>query len=523
MNDLNILLFSFLVSTLTVPLFTDMAVRLGIIDIPDERKIHSGHTPRLGGMGIISGVFISVLVFCKPDLEYLYLALANFFIIFIGVYDDSRGASPILKLLFQVLAATVVIFFMGVRFEFSVPWLTWLNNDIVMILLTYFWIALVTNAVNLIDGVDGLAGGISFMAFGSLMVASFADKNMNYMISLAFLGGILGFLRYNLPKASVFMGDTGSLFLGFNIAVISLSSSFKTNTIMSVLMPTLFILIPLFDTFLAIIRRLLRFQNPMKADREHLHHKLLDLNLSAGQTLMIFYALSIILSAVALIFFRDQKLYMVLLAVVILYLFLLMIKLLNFADIGKLIGDINSRMLQERRLACIAQMKSSALGLKISIGVLFFCAFFSMFFFYRTGAYHRIGLMAVLLFCIIFSVLLVYRVNSVGELFFSCTGAYWLFFAAAFFAEKDGLAVLGICGTVITVLMFPRVFRMTRIFVPFDLLNFFMVIATGVLSKRGIWDYVTVIAVSLLFYIPFKTAFMYIIAHKKPEGIKDII
>ena len=523
MNGLNILLFSFLISILTVPLFTDLAVRLGIIDIPDERKIHSGHTPRLGGMGIISGVFISILIFCKPDIEYLYLAAANLFIIFIGVYDDSRGAGAFQKLFFQALAATVVIFFMGVRFEFSVPWLTWLNNDIVMVLLTYFWIALVTNAVNLIDGVDGLAGGISFMAFGSLMVASFADNNMNFMISMAFLGGILGFLRYNLPKASVFMGDTGSLFLGFNIAVISLSSSFKTNTIMSVLMPTLFILIPLFDTFLAIIRRLLRFQNPMKADREHLHHKLLDLNLSAGQTLMIFYALSIILSAVALLFFRDQKLYMVLLAVVILYIFLLMIKLLNFADIGKLIGDINSRMLQKRRLECIAQMKSSAFGLKISIAVLFFSTVFSMFFFYRTGAYPRIGLIAVLLFCMIFSVLFVYRVSSESELFYSCLGAYWLFFAAAYFADKDGFAVLATCGAVISVLMFPRMRRVTRIFVPFDLLNFFMVIAIGVLSKRGLWEYIMAVAVSLLFYIPFKTAFMYVIAHKNPDGVKDII
>jgi len=523
MNSLNILLFSFLISALTVPLFTDMAVRLGIIDIPDERKIHSGHTPRLGGLGIITGVFLSVIIFCKMDIQYLYLALANLIIIGIGVYDDSRGASALQKLFFQALAATVVIFVMNVRFEFYIPWLTWLKNDILMILVTYFWIALVTNAVNLIDGVDGLAGGISFMAFGSLMAASYAENGMNFAISLAFLGGILGFLRYNLPKASVFMGDTGSLFLGFNIAVMSLSSSFKTNTVMSVVMPTLFILIPLFDTFLAIVRRLLRLQNPMKADREHLHHKLLDLNLSMGQTLMVFYSLSIVLSAVALVFFRDRKLYMVLLAVFILYLFLLMIKFLNFANLGRLIGEINSRIMQERSRECLARMNENKLGFAISVGVIVLCTVLSALVFLRSGKYPQVGLTAVILFIMTASVLFMYRVSSVSELFYSSLAAYWLFFAAAYYSGREGLAVLSVCGLCVSIAMLPRFCRISRVFVPFDLLNFFMVISIWVLSGRELYGYVLTVAVSLLLYIPFKTAFVYVISQRDPENVKEIV
>lgn len=523
MNSLNILLFSFLVSALTVPLYTDMAVRLGIIDIPDERKIHSGHTPRLGGLGIITGVFLSVLIFCETDMHYLYLALANLIIIGIGVYDDSRGASALQKLFFQALAATVVIFVMGVRFEFYIPWLTWLNNDILMILVTYFWIALVTNAVNLIDGVDGLAGGISFMAFGSLMVASYAENGMNFAISLAFLGGILGFLRYNLPKASVFMGDTGSLFLGFNIAVLSLSSSFKTNTVMSVVMPTLFILIPLFDTFLAIVRRLLRLQNPMRADREHLHHKLLDLNLSMGQTLIVFYSLSIVLSGLALIFFRDQKLYMVLLAVFILYVFLLMIKFLNFANLGRLIGDINSRIMQERSRECLARMKADRIGFAVSTGVIILSAVLSALIFLRSGKYPQVGITAVVLFIMTASVLFAYRVSSVSELFYSSLAAYWLFFAAAYYSGREGLAVLAVCGLCTSIVMLPRFFRLSRVFVPFDLLNFFMVLSIWVLSGKAVYDYMITVLVSLLLYIPFKSAFVYIISHRDPENVKEII
>jgi UDP-GlcNAc:undecaprenyl-phosphate GlcNAc-1-phosphate transferase len=523
MNGLNILLVSFLISALTVPLFTEMAVRLGVIDIPDERKIHSGHTPRLGGLGIITGVFISVLIFWRPDSQYLYLALANLVIIGIGVYDDSRGASAPLKLFFQVLAATIIIFPMGVRFSFSVSWLSWLDSEIAMVLLTYFWIALVTNAVNLIDGVDGLAGGISFMAFGSLMVASYAEGSMNFFLCLAFLGGILGFLRYNLPKASVFMGDTGSLFLGFNIAVISLSSSFKTNTIMSVLMPTLFILIPLFDTFLAIVRRLLRFQNPMRADREHLHHKLLDLNLSMGQTLMVFYSLSIVLSGVALIYFRDQKLYMVLLAVFILYLFLIIIKLLNFADIGKFIAELNGNVRQEKNHKSIVTMQGSHAGLRMSYGILFISTVLSAMLVVRSGMYFHLGVFPVVLFAVLALVLLFYKVSSVSERFYSSLAVYWLFFVAAYYAVAQSLLLMAICGTVFCLLMLPRFCRISRAFVPFDLLNFFMVIAVGVLSGKSLANYVVIVVISLLFYIPFKTAFIYVLAHKEPEDVKEIL
>ncbi|TCK62024.1 UDP-N-acetylmuramyl pentapeptide phosphotransferase/UDP-N-acetylglucosamine-1-phosphate transferase [Seleniivibrio woodruffii] len=521
MDDLSILLLSFLISTLTVPVFTIIAVRCGIIDEPGGRKIHSDRIPRLGGLGIILGVFVSVWLFCEMDPLYTYYALANFFIIFIGIYDDSRNVRPVVKLVFQGLAATVVIFLMDTRFEYSLPWLSWMNNGIVMVISTYIWIALVTNAVNLIDGVDGLAGGVAFMAFGSLMVASHLSMDMNHAVCLAFLGGILGFLRYNLPKATVFMGDTGSLFLGFNIAVISLSSSFKTNTIMAVVMPALFVSIPLFDTFLAILRRTFRLQNPMTADREHLHHKLLDLKLTASQTLMIFYTMSIVLSAAALIFFRDPKLYVVLISIFLLYFFLLSIKVLKIASPRRMIEQFNGPERRNRIEKRIERIKGDLFGYRLSLFVIAVCVLISIVTAFAAGIVYAEEWTALLLYMLTLAVLLFYRIRSASRLYYAAMLLFWLFYAAAFYSVS--LSTYALTGGALFLLTLPYMLRVTGLFVPYDLLNVFLVILVSQLSDRTIAEDMLTAATAALYYIPLKTAILYAITYKRPEDIKNII
>ncbi|MGA1846345.1 glycosyltransferase family 4 protein [Deferribacter abyssi] len=335
-------LIAYIISLITVPLFTNLAVALNIVDLPDERKIHSGKIPRLGGLGIITGYLIVLFIVGEFSNKIIWYLTANFIIVLTGILDDSRNLTPKLKFLGQFLAATIIIFMSKISFNISYEPLRWLNGEVVSVVIAYLWIVGVTNAVNLIDGMDGLAGGISFIAFGTLSVIALQKGFELYSImAVSLMGATLGFLRYNIPPAKVFMGDTGSLFLGFNIAVLSLLVSHKTGTVLSVLIPFLFISLPVFDTFLAIFRRLKKGKSPFSPDKEHLHHKLLEFNFSTTQALIIFYVISASLSLVTIFTIQKNVIYSIIFTFVILYVFLLMLKLFHLFDVGDKIRLLN--------------------------------------------------------------------------------------------------------------------------------------------------------------------------------------
>ena len=338
------MLTGFTISLISVPLITGFALKAQIVDVPSERKIHIDNIPLLGGLGIFAAYLVVILMLDSFSVKTYALIAANLLILITGVFDDILNLNAPRKLVGQFLAASVIIYFTDFRFTISSFDLAILSHPIFNIVFTYLWIIGVTNALNLIDGMDGLAGGIAFMAFGAIGYAAYSKGfELNAYMCMALMGGTLGFLRYNIPPAKVFMGDTGSLFLGFNIAVMSIAASHKSGTVLSVLIPVMFISLPLFDTMLAIVRRTLKGQNPMSADREHLHHRLLSLEFSSVQTLMIFYSLSIALMAISIFSFQNQHLWGVILVFLVLYLFFITLKLFHLYDLGKKIRILNEK------------------------------------------------------------------------------------------------------------------------------------------------------------------------------------
>ena len=297
---------AFLISFASTPVVIGIAKKIKAIDVPkDERRVHKKPIPLIGGLAIFYGFLVSVLCFCDIEEPIIGILLGAFVIVITGVIDDKYSLPAKVKLLMQVVAAIIVIVF-GVEIKhienpFTNQYITfgWLSIPI-----TIIWIAGVTNAVNLTDGLDGLAAGISTIASLSLLILIMFTDNLNLAIITAALAGAgFGFLPYNFNPAKIFMGDTGSMFLGYMLACISVQGLMKTYTIISFAMPILVLGLPIFDTIFAIVRRLVTGKSIMAPDRGHLHHRLLDMGFSQRQTVAILYTLTAILCLTALVMF----------------------------------------------------------------------------------------------------------------------------------------------------------------------------------------------------------------------------
>lgn len=315
-----ILVTCFAISWLSVPFVKKMAVQINAVDYPDtKRKFHKGVIPRLGGLSIFLAFLIGYVLFGSEFAGLDHVLVGAFIIILIGMYDDIAPIKPLVKFGGQFLAALVVIYsgqFMisefvlipGLTFEFP----TWFAP-----IFTLLWIVGITNAVNLIDGLDGLASGVSAITLTTLaFLAVFDGSNFAATVTLILLGATLGFMVFNFPPASIFMGDTGSNFLGFMIAVLSILG-YKQAAFASFLMPIVMLGVPILDTFIAIIRRRLRGQSIGEPDREHLHHKLLDSTASSTKTLLIIYAISALFSATAVVYGIRKTWGLILLAILL--------------------------------------------------------------------------------------------------------------------------------------------------------------------------------------------------------------
>lgn len=307
----SIYLIGFLISLATAALLTPLvkkfAIWIGAIDEPDIRKVHSKIMPRMGGLAIFSA-FIAGYFVISPALEDAYsnpilgLIFGSFVIVITGILDDIYQLSPKYKLIGQLIATTIVISF-GLTIELvNIPfgqtnlYIGWLS-----IPLTFVWIVGVTNSINLIDGLDGLSAGVSAIATLTILVLALLMPNLTVVFfCFILLGSIIGFLFYNLHPAKIFMGDSGSLFLGFILASLSILG-FKQAAVVSLLIPILILGVPLSDTFFAIMRRYLN-KSPISApDKSHLHHCLLQLGFSHRNTVFIIYFISIIFGAIAVL------------------------------------------------------------------------------------------------------------------------------------------------------------------------------------------------------------------------------
>lgn len=296
-------IFAFLTSYFLTPLVKKIATRTGAMDIPDfageGRRVHIRPTPRLGGLAIYLGFMLPALTLLPREGERLFgLLLGATLILLLGIADDYRNLSPRVKLAGQVLAALVFIY-MGNRVVWlSNPWADGPHNamwyiGIWSVPLTLLWVVGITNTLNLIDGLDGLAAGVTAIASVTLLLVALQEGQANIVfLTAALAGSTLGFLPYNFNPAQIFMGDTGSLFLGFVLAAIAVQGALKSATVIALAVPILALGLPILDTFLAIVRRFRNGSPIFQADRQHLHHRLLERGLSHRQAVLFLYSVS---------------------------------------------------------------------------------------------------------------------------------------------------------------------------------------------------------------------------------------
>ncbi|MGG3433213.1 MraY family glycosyltransferase [Heyndrickxia coagulans] len=296
------LFICFMLTILLTPLIKKLAIRIGAVDKPNQRKVHMKVMPRLGGLAIYIS-FIAGVLLLQPDSPHsLPILLGSLIIVLTGIIDDIRGLSPRVKLMGQLAAALVVVL-SGIHVEFiNLPFGGQLEFGIFSIPLTILWIVGVTNAINLIDGLDGLAAGVSSIALLTIsgMAIIMGDAYVT-VLGLILMASTIAFLFYNFYPAKIFMGDTGALFLGYMISVLSLLG-FKNVTFISLIIPALILGVPISDTFFAIIRRLVHKQPLSAPDKSHLHHCLLRLGFSHRQVVLIIYAIAAMFSLAAFIF-----------------------------------------------------------------------------------------------------------------------------------------------------------------------------------------------------------------------------
>ena len=301
-----LLLLCFISSILLTPVIKKLAFKIGATDKPNQRKVHQKIMPRLGGLAIYLSFVIGVLI-AQPASPYpntlSAIMVGSFIIIVTGVLDDMYELSAKVKLIGQLVATLIVVFWGGVQVEFiNLPFSNGvLEFGFLSIPITILWIVGITNAINLIDGLDGLAAGVSSIALITISIMAILIPNPFVVIlGTILLASTLGFLIFNFHPAKIFMGDTGALFLGFMIAVLSLLG-FKNVTMISLIIPIIILGVPISDTIYAILRRIVNKRPISAPDKSHLHHCLLGLGFSHRQTVFIIYAMAAFFGLVAII------------------------------------------------------------------------------------------------------------------------------------------------------------------------------------------------------------------------------
>ncbi|MCO7124982.1 undecaprenyl/decaprenyl-phosphate alpha-N-acetylglucosaminyl 1-phosphate transferase [Sporolactobacillus shoreicorticis] len=295
-------LICFLAAVALTPLVRKLAIRIGATDLPNARKVHKKIMPRMGGLAIYLAFMIGMLIMWPDSSFTLPLIIGSVIIIITGVLDDMYSLSPKVKIVAHFFAALVIVnsgisvTFINLPFN-GVLHLYWLS-----IPLTLLWIMGITNAINLIDGLDGLAVGVSSIVLLTIAGLSLTEGNLFvFTVSAILLGSTLGFLPYNFHPAKIFMGDTGSYFLGYIISVLALLG-FKNVTLFSLVVPIIILAVPISDTLFAIIRRLVNRKPLTAPDKSHLHHCLLRYGFTQSQTVVLIYGMSAMFALAAILF-----------------------------------------------------------------------------------------------------------------------------------------------------------------------------------------------------------------------------
>ncbi|AVQ34318.1 undecaprenyl/decaprenyl-phosphate alpha-N-acetylglucosaminyl 1-phosphate transferase [Staphylococcus muscae] len=306
MYTLTLIAVSMIVSLIVTPVVIAVSKELDIVDKPNFRKVHTKPISMMGGAVILISFFIGIWLGHPIERETKPLLLGAIIIYLVGLIDDLYDIKPILKLLGQTLAASIVVMY-GVTIDFiSLPIGPTIHFGWLSIPITIIWFLAIINAINLIDGLDGLAAGISTIAYVTIAFIAILQGNIFIiMICSVQIGALLGFLVFNFHPAKIFLGDNGALLLGFIIGFVSLLG-FKNITFISLFFPVVILAVPFIDTLFAMIRRVKKGQHIMQADKSHLHHKLLELGYTHRQTVILIYAIAVMFSVVSVILYLSQ-------------------------------------------------------------------------------------------------------------------------------------------------------------------------------------------------------------------------
>lgn len=304
-----IFITAFALALIFTPIAIKIAPKIGAVDIPkDNRRMHTKAMPRFGGMAIYIGTVASMLIFLPVNTRLMGVIAGGTLIFIVGIIDDLKNMPAKIKLACQVLCAFIL-------FQFSVS-ISFISNPfgegyyffpwIVSLLVTIIWIVGITNTINLIDGLDGLAAGVACIASISIGYTAYVNGRVEVaMAMLAIAGAACGFLPFNFNPAKIFMGDGGSLFLGFMLAGLSVMSPMKSATAVATVVPVLVLGLPIFDTAFAILRRVVNKRPIMEADKGHLHHRIMAAGLGQRRTVLTLYGISGVMGVAAILIGRD--------------------------------------------------------------------------------------------------------------------------------------------------------------------------------------------------------------------------
>ena len=329
------LIIALLASFLLTPYIKQLAVKIGAVDKPDKRKVHTQVMPRLGGLAIYLATMLAIVCSMPITRDLLGILLGGTWIVIVGVLDDKYSLPARVKLAGQVIAAVILVAF-DVKIE-------WLNNpfggyfyvEYLSIPFTVFWVISFINVVNLIDGLDGLAAGVSGIAsITVILVAVHQGYFPVATLTAALAGGIIGFIHYNFNPATIFMGDTGSMFIGYMLAAISIFGAVKSAATIALIVPAIALGLPIMDTAFAILRRYSNGRPIFQPDKGHLHHRLLAMGLSQRQAVLLMYGISIVLCLAAFVL-AEANVYVAAVVIVLI--------LVGVAVGAKRIGILNDR------------------------------------------------------------------------------------------------------------------------------------------------------------------------------------
>lgn len=329
------LIIALLASFLLTPYIKQLAVKIGAVDKPDKRKVHTQVMPRLGGLAIYLATMLAIVCSMPITRDLLGILLGGTWIVIVGVLDDKYSLPARVKLAGQMIAAVILVAF-DVKIE-------WLNNpfggyfylEYLSIPFTVFWVISFINVVNLIDGLDGLAAGVSGIAsITVILVAVHQGYFPVATLTAALAGGIIGFIHYNFNPATIFMGDTGSMFIGYMLAAISIFGAVKSAATIALLVPAIALGLPIMDTAFAILRRYSNGRPIFRPDKGHLHHRLLAMGLSQRQAVLLMYGISIVLCLAAFVL-AEANVYVAAVVIVLI--------LVGVAVGAKRIGILNDR------------------------------------------------------------------------------------------------------------------------------------------------------------------------------------